>query len=110
MGFAEFVSAPRSPQVIGYSASAVLIMLSLILWRVRSSKQRTAVDLPVYHVPMGANAARVLEEAHEEVRRAWPLPRYESNPKHFHKLPVPRYPICLVPARAGCSDPTYFRD
>ncbi|KAL4741668.1 cytochrome P450 [Aspergillus similis] len=66
MELADFVNAPPSPRVIGYGASAVLIMLSLMLWRVKSSKQRTAMDLPVYHVPMGANAARVLEEAHEE--------------------------------------------
>lgn len=68
MELADFVNVPRSPQVIGYSASAVLIVLSLMLWRAKSSKQSTAMDLPVYHVRMGANAARVLEEAHKEVR------------------------------------------
>jgi hypothetical protein len=54
--------------------SAVLIVLSLVLWRVKASRQSKAIDLPVYYVPMGANAAKVLEEAHEEVRLTRNLP------------------------------------
>lgn len=70
----DFVNAFHSPQRIGYSVSAVLIVLSLVLWRVKASRQSKAIDLPVYYVPMGANAAKVLEEAHEEVRLTRNLP------------------------------------
>ncbi|KAA8645298.1 hypothetical protein EYZ11_003669 [Aspergillus tanneri] len=62
----DIVNAFQDPQRIGYGASAVLVLISLVIWRLETWRRRKRIDLPVYHVPMGENAAKVLQEAHQE--------------------------------------------